>query len=302
MPPLAIIARRKFETARRKPRNHGTKPQAVGRDAQTEGETMVRNLDVFFRDLSDLTSRYLADSPLSESISPSKAASQPPPSSQPPDTPTSHTEPRPASHQRKTGRPPARRGRLGRNQYTRDMPSNGEPGSHNSPMRDVSRDGVDGSPLNGTNGASTNGVSGESGGRTSRPKHLNPNRTTMNELKRRAIAIEGFITRTMDERGNTNTTASGSGEGNTPISNGHTPSSGARALIDGASARLEKVNGQVNTKTTYASPAEEGSNPTLNGKQAIGELSPQDLKTLSVEALLERMKGQLTNFEQLLTK
>ena len=200
------------------------------------------------------------------------------------------------------------------------MPLNGDHGSHNSPLRDMSRDVADGSPQNGANSTSTNGINGEgaSGGRTSRPKHLNPSRTSMTELKRRAIAIQSFITRTMDERGvhNTSTTASGSGEGNTPTStNGHAPpAAGASALIDGASAQLEKDSenakgrdGQDEKKKKDASAEQVASTPSSNGKQtqrasSVAEMSPQDLKTLSVEALLERMKSQLTNFEQIIMK
>ncbi|KAF3479724.1 uncharacterized protein GIQ15_06700 [Arthroderma uncinatum] len=133
-----------------------------------------------------------------ETASPTKPTPNAPAQSIP-DTPTASTPiPKPAT--RKSGRPPARRGRLGRNQYTRDRdPPNGAADTtSNSPRRGQSRDdGATGdSPTSAAN-AGPNGpysANGESG-KASRPRYMNPNRTTMNDMRRRVAAILEFISR-----------------------------------------------------------------------------------------------------------
>ncbi|KIX96653.1 uncharacterized protein Z520_07372 [Fonsecaea multimorphosa CBS 102226] len=112
------------------------------------------------------------------------------------------------NNNRKVGsRPAARRGRLGRNQYTRDQ-TNGEEGD-NTPLRDGSHDinGHDnksgGSPSGadrkGSGGAAAvHSINGESG-RSSKAK-THPARTSLNEMKRRVAAILEFVGRMQTER------------------------------------------------------------------------------------------------------
>ncbi|EEP78877.1 conserved hypothetical protein [Uncinocarpus reesii 1704] len=114
-----------------------------------------------------------------------------------PETPDIPPPPAQKPSSRKSGRPPARRGRVGRNQYTRDRDvanGNGADNQTNSPRRGQSRDGNGDSPIGntGANGAHVNG--GESG-KPSRPRYMNPNRTTMNDMRRRVAAILEFISR-----------------------------------------------------------------------------------------------------------
>ena len=101
-----------------------------------------------------------------------------------------------ASH-KKTGRPPTRRGRIGRNQYTRDrdLPNSDPPLASISPTRsNNSHDADSGMPhLNG-NTSNGNGYGDNNGlGKPSRPRYMNPNRTTMNDMKRRVAGILEFI-------------------------------------------------------------------------------------------------------------
>ncbi|MCJ1481878.1 hypothetical protein MMC06_002038 [Schaereria dolodes] len=131
-----------------------------------------------------------------------------------PDTPpASQDVPPPKTSHKKTGRPPARRGRVGRNQYTRDRDMRLD-APHNVHSHHGSLDAMDHSPrrsrsrdptrtergntplLNGNGGHY--GVWGE-GGRPSKPKHMNPNRTSMNEMKRRVAGILEFVGRTQVE-------------------------------------------------------------------------------------------------------
>ncbi|OJD23239.1 hypothetical protein ACJ73_05408 [Blastomyces percursus] len=135
----------------------------------------------------------------SETVSPAKTSSVPPTIAQStPDTPSVINESystKPLT--RKTGRPPARRGRLGRNQYTRDRDSvngNDISGSINSPRRGQSRDtGTGESPTGGQLGANGVYLNGGESGKPSKPRYMNPQRTTMNEMKRRVAAILEFI-------------------------------------------------------------------------------------------------------------
>ncbi|KAK5037165.1 Histone deacetylase complex subunit [Exophiala sideris] len=108
-----------------------------------------------------------------------------------------------SNNNRKTGRPGPRRGRLGRNQYTKD---NGEDGT---PARDVSHD------VNGTGGSPTGANGGESG-RSSKAK-THPARTSLNEMRRRVAAILEFVGHMHTERSgqtqNSSASASSSSKG-----------------------------------------------------------------------------------------
>ncbi|KAI4094356.1 MAG: hypothetical protein LQ348_000252 [Seirophora lacunosa] len=109
--------------------------------------------------------------------------------------PASQTQPRPkASHHKKTGRPPARRGRVGRNQYTRDRERPGSPKNAN----DATSPANSNSSKEGHQSPRVNGHSHETG-KQSKVRHMNPNRTTMNDMKRRAAGILEFIGRTRVE-------------------------------------------------------------------------------------------------------
>ncbi|OJJ41644.1 hypothetical protein ASPWEDRAFT_279243 [Aspergillus wentii DTO 134E9] len=129
---------------------------------------------------------------------PKSAVNEPEPSQPSPDTPAVAQEPAPSRPStRKSGRPPARRGaRVGRNQYTRDRDTNGngaESNMLNSPRRGHSNDtGGDSPRVGGANGTHLNGTEL---GKPSRPRYINPQRTTMPDMKRRVAAILEFISR-----------------------------------------------------------------------------------------------------------
>ncbi|KAL8716332.1 MAG: hypothetical protein Q9220_000237 [cf. Caloplaca sp. 1 TL-2023] len=136
-------------------------------------------------------------------------------------TPTAASSQNPApvkaSHHKKTGRPPARRGRIGRNQHTRDRDLNSRldtPKQHHntgdatSPAHsNHSKEGENGS-LRSTNGAHNNNNTQHHHrnwstelGKPSKPRYMNPNRTTMNEMKRRVAGILEFVSLTRVEMG-----------------------------------------------------------------------------------------------------
>ncbi|KAL2360847.1 hypothetical protein RJZ56_006294 [Blastomyces dermatitidis] len=166
-------------------------------DRRKDGEWLYRTFAC--RDGPIINHVEMTDEEPSETVSPTKTGSVPPTITQStPDTPSVINEPsstKPLT--RKTGRPPARRGRLGRNQYTRDRDSvngNDITGSINSPRRGQSRDtGTGESPTGGQLGANGVYLNGGESGKPSKPRYMNPQRTTMNEMKRRVAAILEFI-------------------------------------------------------------------------------------------------------------
>ncbi|KAJ5317488.1 hypothetical protein PENANT_c036G05761 [Penicillium antarcticum] len=151
--------------------------------------------------------------------SPTKTAPVEPEATQAsPNTPTPQ-EPTPARPStRKSGRPPARRGRVGRNQYTKDRDTNGNGVDQgymaNSPRRGQSHEIGGDSPRVGYAGMNGTHLNGGESGRPSKPRHMHPQRTTMNEMKRRVAAILEFISRMQVEM------AVASEHSSTPTSNG----------------------------------------------------------------------------------
>lgn len=112
--------------------------------------------------------------------------------------------PLPKPSHKKTGRPPARRGRVGRNQYTKDRDSRPDSSANadnnTSPARSRSGDGEDTPHTNGNHHHSnTNNESSKA----SKPRYMNPNRTSMNDMKRRVAGILEFISRTQVEMAGT---------------------------------------------------------------------------------------------------
>lgn len=108
--------------------------------------------------------------------------------------PAPEINPQKGFHHKKTGRPPARRGRVGRNQYTRDRdrtdtPKN--PQDTTSPTHSHSSKEGHASPR-------VNGHNHETA-RSFKSRHINPVRTSMIEMKRRVAGILEFISRTQVE-------------------------------------------------------------------------------------------------------
>ncbi|KAI9802603.1 MAG: hypothetical protein M1833_001677 [Piccolia ochrophora] len=129
------------------------------------------------------------------------------------------------SSHRKTGRAPTRRGRVGRNQYTKDRDGLNETYGRRdtSARRSQSRDphGEDGGQVNGASGHQ--GVNGDLG-KPSKPRYMNPHRTTMHEMKRRVAAILEFISHTQVEM---------AGERTPPTSGGGSTAALLQKLADG---------------------------------------------------------------------
>jgi len=155
--------------------------------------------------------------PPTPSLSPSKAVAQPSRKANSGDPSPSHKSN--INNFRKTGRPTARRGRLGRNQYTRDQPLNGD--MSDTPMRETLHDPNGNSGNSGSPPGGVNAINGESG-RSSKAK-THPARTSMNEMKRRVAAILEFVGRMQTERTPHSHSQQSSGTGSASNKGANTP-------------------------------------------------------------------------------
>lgn len=210
--------------------------------------------------------------------SPAKATAIEPELPQPsPDTsiPAPESAPsRPST--RKSGRPPARRGRVGRNQYTRDRDINGtgtDSNTGNSPRRGQSLETGADSPRLGTLGTHVNGTDT---GKPSRPRFINQ-RATMNEMKRRVAAILEFISRMQVEM-------AAAGESITPPE--QVNGIGSRPIADHLESTLLKI-------------AEGGLPDTADGSAGSLELSTEkDFKDLNSLEMMDVLTRHLLKWQQ----
>lgn len=231
-----------------------------------------------------------------EAASPVKANSNPPAAPSNPDTPSTTQQATATTKQpRKTGRPPARRGRLGRNQYTRDRDAvngnglDGDQGNHKSPRRGQSRDGGNGdSPTGqGANGVYTNG--GESG-RPSKPRYMNPNRTTMNDMRRRVAGILEFISRMQVEM-------AVSGEQATPPSGADTGRPATTSSSEVA-ATLAKVNAEVQSMTAVNNNSDQASSTTGDSTQDNERPKQKEFKDMTSVEMMDVLTRNLLKWQQ----
>ena len=245
---------------------------------------------------------------------------------------------------KKTGRGQARRGRVGRNQYTKDrevqaMASHGHSrnvsllealdndtpsGKRRSRSRSVMNDsrdftmGVNGHAHNYINGISSinggsgggNGTWGESG-KPSKPKHMNPNRTSLNEMKRRVAGILEFISRTQAElalAGSSPKLQSGSQtpspqQGSPPKSHPRPPQGLALerlgSQLDGGGSIGGKEKGRdtcvIGMGITFPNASDNG------GSHTIGDLltvKDEDFKSLSSTEMMRVLAGHLEGWQK----
>ena len=153
--------------------------------------------------------------------------------------------------QKKTGRLPAKRGRVGKNQNTKDRDLPAEiPTTTVSPARSHnSHEGENEIPhLNG--GSAGSGISDSSGfGKPSRPRHMNFNRTSMNDMRRRVAGILEFISHTQVEMagvGPSSATRSSTGTKLFPQSSGNRNGNSSRHNADDGEtvhAAMEDLDG-----------------------------------------------------------
>ena len=190
----------------------------------------------------------------------------PPSSSQvaAPDTPPPSA---PFTSHRKGGRPPnARKGKLGKNQYTkdRDQADGDDPSPNRSQSRDVPR-GDDNGHTPGNKGPSNEG--GKPG------KSKSTSKITMSDMKKRVAAILDFITRTQFEM---------AGE-SMSVASGEAAEKMIRNIADGLP--MIKVNGDKGS---------EGSNEGDSG----GVNANKDFKDLSCLEMMDVLTRQLVKWQK----
>ncbi|KAI9045327.1 putative transcriptional regulator (Cti6) [Aspergillus affinis] len=220
-----------------------------------------------------------------ETGSPAKPVANDPVPPQPsPDPPAPVQEPAPPRPStRKSGRPPARRTRVGRNQYTRDRDAftSGADSSimTNSPRRGQSHDtGGDSPRVGGANGAHING--GETG-KPSRPRYVNQ-RTTLNEMKRRVAAILEFISRMQVEM-------AVAGESfTTPPGNGDRPN----GII------LKAVGDQLENVLLSTASEGESATGTADSDVGTGHSLEKDFKELTSVEMMDVLTRHLLKWQQ----
>ncbi|RMZ80540.1 hypothetical protein DV737_g2950, partial [Chaetothyriales sp. CBS 132003] len=223
-----------------------------------------------------------------------------------------------------------RRGRLGRNQYTRDHDADSE-----TPMRDTSHDrnGVDHSPSGGHSDGNHNGAGGKPNGfvvgggasvRQSKAK-THPARTSMNEMKRRVAAILEFVGQ-MQTKASTNTSNSGKDTPNsrgkdTPNSHGKdTPNSRSKDTPSSRSKDTPNSHGsgkgpacpatglvkavQAGAEAKHASnhdregsDRQEGALEGLNGR--VGLRDDAEFRTMGSVEMMETLTKELVNWQSL---
>ncbi|KAL9090566.1 MAG: hypothetical protein Q9159_001910 [Coniocarpon cinnabarinum] len=127
---------------------------------------------------------------------------------------------RPSTTSHKKGARTMRRGKVGRNQYTRERDAAADARAEEARALH-SRDGED----TARGGDSIQFL--PNGSKPARPRHMNPNRTSMNELRKRAAGILEYISRTQVEM---------AGE-QTP-SGSQTPSKGSSRTVNGKTATV----------------------------------------------------------------
>lgn len=256
------------------------------RKGRTEQRDDGESLDTFISQCKAADKWIESDHEGGSRGSPAKtAANEPEPSQPSPGTPPPAPAPEPAASRpstRKSGRPPARRGgRVGRNQYTRDRDMNGngiDTGLANSPRRGLSHDTGADSPRTGSNGPHVNGGGGESG-KPSRPRYMHPQRTTMNEMKRRVAGILEFISRMQVEM-------AVAGESSSPTGNGNDRLNGAGssgALLKGM---LEQLEGAISDGGDSGPPTD------------AGDPREKDFKELSSVEMMDVLTRHLLKWQQ----
>ena len=298
--------RRDKEIREREEKRVRERADAAGR---RKGRAERRRGDGKFRSLFQCRSRSvrlinLSDSEPSEEPLPNNTPSKDgepslPPAASQASPPNSTPIPKP-SHHKKTGRPPARRGRVGRNQYTKDRDPRLD--ATNSPLRSHSHSGdVDKSPRylgngNGNTSAGNNHGWGPNAdnGKPSKPRYMNPNRTTMNDMKRRVSGILEFISRTQVEMA----AARGRGEAITA-----TKSSSSLMNRTHSTATLAAANGGGKAATQPPDKQESGISGDVQDGDAVGEkptrtdLDVEAFRNLSSVEMMEALTRGLMRWQ-----
>lgn len=173
-----------------------------------------------------------------------------------------------------------------------------------TPLRDNSRDPTGrSSPTNGMNGA-TQGINGESG-RSSRPKYHHPNRTSMNEMKRRVAAILEFVSKMQGNKGSRNNSlGSSSGPSGSRTPNGlaqNSTNGGGGGRRDGSDSVSGGANGNVPVPPAALLKGVEAG-LSLSTAQVNGERAEREFRAMASGEMMHVLTRELVGWQSVYGK
>lgn len=184
-------------------------------------------------------------------------------------------------------KPATRRGKVGRNQYTKDREIGDTRSIEARPIH--SRDGDDG------NGSSDGQAALlPNGSRPAKQKHMNPNRTSMNEMRKRAAGILEFISRTQIEMAVDKPTSDGDSPpaaqaaGAVAASATSSSSNSAKGLPNGSSKLANEIRSEPDEDKAAEAISAETPTTTSDDRPKMEDIDFKSLDTLRMMDVLSR--------------
>ncbi|KAL8673874.1 MAG: hypothetical protein Q9168_001694 [Polycauliona sp. 1 TL-2023] len=256
-----------------------------------------------------------SEEPVSRNTS-SKGTDQIPAAATPPAAQATQSHHKGSSNHKRTGRPPARRGRVGRNQWTRDRDSQPSTSKNPHPTTSPSRSQnskesrnsprVNGNTTNNNNHATAGGngngdaaAAAAAGSSKSLPKarYTNPQRTSMIEMKRRVAAMLDFINQA-DRDSATEVTLLSSSSSSAPSRKTPASSNGRTPPV----VRLAVDNEEQQTHEAAAAARQDEKGKKKNGmaveKFGLDLLDPEKFMELGIGEMKATMRKVMLNWQK----
>lgn len=132
----------------------------------------------------------------------------------------------------------------------------------------------------------SNGINGESG-RSSRPKYHHPNRTSMNEMKRRVAAILEFVSKMQGDK-----TSQNSSHGSSSGPSGSRTPNGA----------VQNGNGGTTKDVVHSATLLKGVEAGLSAAQVNGEKMDKEFKDMGSGEMMRVLSRELVGWQSLYGK
>lgn len=176
------------------------------------------------------------------------------------------------SHKKST-RTTGRKTRIGRNQYSKDREAAAEKAQLGKLPQ--SREGED-------NEEDQEGEVHTNGSKPAKPRHMNPNRTSLNEMRKRAAGILRFISRTQVELAGEKTPS----ESNSPPSHANATASDAKAAMNGNSKLSNEVHQEI----------EQTAEQEVQNRE--GKIDPDKFKRLSSVKMMDVLTREIVLWQK----
>lgn len=196
---------------------------------------------------------------------------------------TTINAPTTVSH-KKGAKPSARRGKVGRNQYTKERDAIADARAEAArPSR--SRDGED---VDGKDSA----MLLPNGSKPSKPRHMNPNRVSLNELRKRVAGILEFISKTQVELAGDSTPP----EAKTPNVAAVNPSksTATRPRL----SRVASVNSASKLSNEISRQAEAENDETNQRSKQDGAVADDVFKSMSSLQMMDALSRDIVHWQQ----